>query len=305
MTHIVDPRSPLIKQLAGTHFFGFDGAPCSQRVGFALAEKGILRGRNAPWNSAAAKHLQSDPGTYTFRNVSLIKNHNLTPEYAAIQPNMVVPAVVHDGELHIESMEIIEQLDQWWPENPLLPADPERAQLSNELIEQGKRLHRSIRHVTFNWSLGGAGKINAKLQAQLDSLEQSNSPEQLADFYSRFSSGEIEAETFQQHLHALETGYAEQDARLKSDGRQYLTGETLTAADIIWAIKVLRLVECGYPFAANFPYLAQWYRRICARPAFKDGVLAKNRFFHYAFRAKSGIERLFGGGIRTASQLRA
>ena len=115
-------------------------------------------------------------------NASLIKNHNLTPEYAAIQPNMVVPAVVHDGELHIESMEIIEQLDQWWPGNPLLPANSARTQLSNELVEQGKRLHRSIRHVTFNWSLGAAGKINTKLQAQLNSLEQSNSPEQLADF---------------------------------------------------------------------------------------------------------------------------
>jgi len=75
-------------------------------------------------------------------------------------------------------------------------------------------------------------------------------------------------------LDALETGYGEQDARLKSDGA------TFTAADIIWAIKVLRLVECGYPFATNFPYLAQWYRRVSTRAAFKDGVHAKNRFFH-------------------------
>jgi len=305
MTHIVDPKSPLIKQIVGTHFFGFDGAPCSQRVAFALAEKGVMRGRSVPWNSAAPKHVQSDPGTYTFRNVSLVKNQNLTTEYAAIQPNLVVPALVHDGELHIESMEIIAELDQWWPENPLLPTDPERARLNEELVEEGKRLHKSIRHITFNWSLGPVGKISPELQAQAKSLEQPDSPEQLADFHARFSSGEIEAETFQQHLHALETGYAAQDARLKGDGRQFLTGDTLTAADIIWAIKVLRLVECGYPFAENFPYLAEWYRRVSARPAFKDGVLARNRLFHYAFRAKSRVERLFGGGIRAASQVRA
>ena len=33
-------------QLEGVHLFGFDAAPCSQRVGFALAEKASCAGKN-------------------------------------------------------------------------------------------------------------------------------------------------------------------------------------------------------------------------------------------------------------------
>ena len=136
--------------MKGVHLFGFDGAPSSQRVSAALAEKGLKRGKRVPWQSDATNHVSAESGTYTFRNVSLIKHHNLTEAYAAIQPNMVLPAFVHDGALLVESMDIIDYLDQKWPENPLMPTDPADAQLCQELVEQGKQLHVSIRHMTFN-----------------------------------------------------------------------------------------------------------------------------------------------------------
>ena len=118
MALINSPKSNLIEKLEGVHLFGFDGAPCSQRVSFALAEKGLRRARRVPWQSANPRHLRSERGTYVFRNVSLVTHDNLTEAYADIQPNMVVPALVHDGQLHIESMEIIDYLDQAWPETP-------------------------------------------------------------------------------------------------------------------------------------------------------------------------------------------
>jgi hypothetical protein len=63
-------------------------------------------------------------------------------------------------------------------------------------------------------------------------------------------------------------------------------------------IKVLRLTECGYPFARNFPALAAWYRRIETRPGFQEGVLARNRLFHNVFRLKARVEHLLGVGIQ-------
>ena len=136
-------------------------------------------------------------------------------------------------------------------------------------------------------------------------LEAGDSPEQLSKFYSDLNRNEISRETFTQHLHALESGYAAQEERLTSDNRPFLTGNTFSTADIIWAIKVLRLTECGYPFEKNFPALAAWYRRVEQRPGFQDGVLAKNRFFHTAFRFKARVERLLGVGIQTESQFAA
>ena len=154
MALIDKPSSPLVARLHGIHLFGFDGAPCSQRVSFALAEKGLKRGARVHWADSSADSLSAPSGTYTFRNVSLVKHENMTEAYAAIQPNMVVPALVHDGKLHIESMDIVAYIDKTWPHNPLYPSDPAAADLCQELVEQGKALHVSVRYVTFHWSLG-------------------------------------------------------------------------------------------------------------------------------------------------------
>jgi len=271
MAIIENPPSSLVPQLQGVHMFGFDGAPCSQRVSFALAEKGLLRGKKVPHLSAAAAHLQARDGTYT----------------------------------HIESMDIVAYLDEIRPENPLLPTDPTRAALCDELIELGKSLHVSVRHVTFNWTLGNLAKTDAKTEAEVRRLEQADSPEKLADFYQHFNSDAIAATTFIEHLGKLEQGYGEQNVRLRDSGQPFLTGQTFSAADIIWGIKVLRLYECGYPFASNFPDLAAWFERVRARPGFKDGVMANHRLFHTVFRLKARVEHLFGGGISKSSRAAA
>lgn len=305
MALIDQPSSPLVARLQGIHLFGFDGAPCSQRVSFALAEKGLKRGIRVHWSDASAETLTAPPGTYTFRNVSLVKHENMTEAYAAIQPNMVVPALVHDGKLHIESMDIVAYIDKTWPHNPLYPSDPAAADLCHELVEQGKALHVSVRYVTFHWSLGKIGKTDPATEALITRLQRDGSPERLAEFYAQFNKDQIDEATYAQHLHALEQGYEIQERRLESDGRPYLTGDQFTMADIIWALKVMRLIECGYPLQRNFPLLAQWYARVSRREGFREGVFRKNRFFHYAFRAKAAVENLFGGGIRSASRLAA
>jgi glutathione S-transferase len=294
MVTVANPKSHLPSKLSGFHFFGFDAAPCSQRVSFALAEKGLVRARAVPTFSDAPRDRVAPPGTYIFRPVSLVKHENLTEEYAAIHPDMVVPALVHDGTLHLESMDIVAYVDTALPGGKLIPEDAARRALCDELVELGKSLHVAVRHVTFLWSLGKIGKIDARTLAALRRLERSDSPEQLGEFYARFNNNAISKATFVEHLNALETGYAEQNARLRSDGRPFLTGDTFTIADIIWAIKVLRLTECAYPFERNFPELAAWYARVSDRPGFRQGVMANHRFFHTVFRVKSKLEGLFG-----------
>lgn len=302
MTLIENPASPLVSELEGVHLFGFDLAPCSQRVSFALAEKGLFRERKTHFLDRSRRNLKSSPGGYIFRNVSLIKHDNMTESYAAIQPNLVVPALVHDGRLHIESMDIVAYLDEAWPENPLVPVDPAAAALCHELIEQAKDLHVSIRHVTFHWSLGKIGKTDAKTQATAARLQKEGSTDQLAEFYARFNDDEIDEDEFLGHLRALEAGYAAQEARLRSDGRPFLTGDTFSSADIIWAIKVLRLSECCYPLARNFPLLNRWFEAVRARPGFQDGVIGNHRFFHHAFRFRAAVENLLGMGISSSSR---
>ena len=65
--------------------------------------------------------------TYETAPVHLIKDggHNKRPEYRAVNPQMKVPALVTpNGETLIQSLAIIEYLDETHPLPPLLPRDP-------------------------------------------------------------------------------------------------------------------------------------------------------------------------------------
>jgi maleylacetoacetate isomerase len=65
--------------------------------------------------------------TYETAPVHLIKDggHNKRPEFRAVNPQMRVPALVAPtGEVLIQSLAIIEYLDEIHPEPPLLPKDP-------------------------------------------------------------------------------------------------------------------------------------------------------------------------------------
>lgn len=289
--------STLVPQLSGLHLFGFDGAPCSQRVSFTLAEKGLIRARSVRWGDVSQRACHAPEGRYVFHVVSLIRKDHLTADYAAIQPNMVVPALVHDGRVIIESMDIVDHLDRLFPAPALVPADVQAAALMASLIELGKELHVSVRYVSFHWGLGRLGRIGQAGEARLAELERADSPEKLLDFYRRYNSDAIDEDTYLHHLRALETGWGAQDARLASDGRQFLTGNTLSRADILWAVKVLRIFECGYPFAQRFPALNAWFNRVRARPAFQAGVLGPNLAMHRVFRVKSALTQLLGGGL--------
>jgi maleylacetoacetate isomerase len=64
---------------------------------------------------------------YETTPVHLIKDggHNKRPEFRAINPQMRVPALVTpNGEILIQSLAIIEYLDETHPQPPLLPRDP-------------------------------------------------------------------------------------------------------------------------------------------------------------------------------------
>ena len=59
------------------------------------------------------------------RFVHLLKDggQQHTAEYKALNPQELIPTLVHDGHLITQSLAIIEYLDEIVPEPPLLPRD--------------------------------------------------------------------------------------------------------------------------------------------------------------------------------------
>ncbi|MEH6544173.1 MAG: glutathione S-transferase family protein [Porticoccaceae bacterium] len=299
MAHIHQPLSPIVGKLEGLHLFHFDGAPCAQRVRFALYEKGLVRGREVKFDADDPASCEGETGAWVSRKVSLVKKDHMTEAYRQIHPNLVVPALVHDGALHIESMDIVEYLDEAFGGEPLVPKhNPTLLAEAAALSDLGKALHRSIRFVSFRWGLRGLARLNQKDEQKLRVLlENGEDVEKLISFYEGYDNNTIPNEVYVGHLEKLNESFRSHE-KLLQDGRSFLTGEGLTMADVIWAMKTLRLIECGYPFAQCFPAYYEWFKRVATRRSFQEGVMGKHRFMSKAFQAKAGLEHLLGVGLK-------
>ena len=300
MPLVNDTKSTFAPQLKGLHLFHFDGAPCAQRVRFVLGEKGLRRGRELKFDADSNDAIQGQDGHWVSRSVSLIKKENMTQSYSEIHPNMVVPALVHDGQLVLESMDIIEYLDQTFGGNPFVPTDAAIREETMALVQQAKELHLSLRYVSFRWSLGRLAMLNSKENRNLQKLAaQGNDEENLVSFYDAYSNQGIPQSTFDEHLLKLHKAFNDLDYQL-SDGRKFLMGDTISIADVFWSMKILRLIETGYLFAELHPVLHEWFLRIYKRPAFQTEVMAKNRMLNRVWRSKAALQRTFGKGLHNA-----
>ncbi|CAK1548359.1 unnamed protein product [Leptosia nina] len=86
------------------------------------------------WRVRAALHLKKIP--YEERSVDILhEKAQLTDQYRAINPSQKVPALCIDGATLVESMAIIEYLDETRPEPPLKPPSPLQRARMQEICE--------------------------------------------------------------------------------------------------------------------------------------------------------------------------
>src|ERR1700741_2966900 len=83
--------------------FHHGSSACAAKVRFALAEKML------PWES---------------RYVDILRGEQFAPAYVALNPKAVVPTLVHDGAVIVESTVICEYLEETFPDNPIYPRSP-------------------------------------------------------------------------------------------------------------------------------------------------------------------------------------
>src|SRR5436305_10115536 len=80
------------------------------------------------WNSVQSFKVRvvlTEKGLpWTEHRVELLKFEHLQPDYLALNPNGVVPTLVHDDRLVLESSVICQYLDEVSPAPPLMSADP-------------------------------------------------------------------------------------------------------------------------------------------------------------------------------------
>ncbi len=136
MVQLVDSdiRTREVLGWKGVHVLHYLGSSCSQKLRIFLNLKGIA------WES----HV-----------VDLMTNENFRPWFLGINPRGLVPVLVHDGAVHIESNDIIQYLEKTFPEPKLIPAGHENEVAA--LLKHEDDLHLDLRTLSFRFVFAPPG----------------------------------------------------------------------------------------------------------------------------------------------------
>jgi len=239
----------------GVHILHFMGSSCSQKLRIFLNLKGIS------WES---------------HHIDLPANENFRPWFLGINPRGLVPVLVHNGAVHIESNDIITYLERTYPIPKLIPAGHENEVAA--LLRHEDDLHFDLRTLSFRFVFAPPGP--PKSAAALQSYA-ANGSGTVQGFIDRDKQVQIEY-----WERAAREGFTDQEARVSARkfrtefgaldqrlARQpYLMGEVLSVLDIAWLIYAHRLSLAGYPFKRLHPHVFAWKERLAARPEFAKEI---------------------------------
>lgn len=240
----------------GVHVFHFFLSSCSQKLRIFLNLKGI------DW--------QPHP-------IDLSKSENLTAWFLGINPRGLLPVLVHDGAVHIESNDIITYLDRVFPKTKLIP-DGHESEVAT-LLKHEDELHMDLRGLSFRFVFAPPGppKSPEVLEiyatagtASVGGKDDHAKLNEQIDFWKAYAEHGYTDDAARKSAQTFRRAFDELDRRLA--GHPYLLGDKLTVLDIAWFIYVNRLMLAGYPLARLHPRLGAWFADLLARPEFAKEI---------------------------------
>jgi len=233
------------------HHYAF--STCSQKVRVVLAEKGI---------------------DFVSHEVDLIAGGQHDPEYVKLNPKHVVPTLVHDGRVLVESSLIIAYLDDAFAEPPMRPADAlGRYRVGRWLRRVDDAVHVAAPTVTF--AIGPRPfLLQQPAVVREANIEQIPDPHDRALRRSVLEHG-VAAPEFAGALAV----FIEMLVRMESElaDQPWLSGAGFGLADATVLPYVLRLEHLAMdPLLASTtrPAVADWLARVKARPSYATAVEA-------------------------------
>jgi glutathione S-transferase len=190
------------------------------------------------------------------------------PEYKAIHPGAMVPALVHDGHTITESTVIMEYLDDAFPSPALLPTDPYgRAVARLWLKEVDEHVHPATVTVTFALAFRRflARKTPDELEAHLRALPDPDVREA-----RRLAITHGLDEHARSAVRRLDALFARMEDALTGD---FLAGG-YSLADAAVTPYVLRAQMLGMAklWTDRRPRVAAWLERVRARPSWDQAI---------------------------------
>jgi glutathione S-transferase len=220
---------------------------CSRKARLGLKEKGV------PYQSH-------------YMNLGKFEHH--TPEYLKINPNGIVPSLVHDGKIVIESGVINEYVDDVFPDrNPLRPADPHARAKMRVLAKMADEYALPATRVP-TWTRTKQAQLKAMSEAEFDKVIRETP---LVDHQIKmkalkgagFTDKEVEESNGR-----MQFVYDRCEQAL-AEGGPWLVGEQFTLADIALLPYVDAFRGPRPELMGSHPRVKEWFERCMARPAVK------------------------------------
>jgi len=163
---VTDPEATLV-------LYDAPGSPCARRVRIVLLEKGLR------WET---------------RLVDLTRMEQKRPDYLALNPNGVVPTLLHGDRVLYESNVITEYLDETFPGPRLYPVDPwERAQAKMwQAFELA--MAKEFRPLMYLRIIGPLDRLRPRDEVLADARRSTDDPAHL-DWIQRVYDGTVVTET--------------------------------------------------------------------------------------------------------------
>ncbi|MEO3386693.1 glutathione S-transferase family protein [Mesorhizobium sp. CAU 1741] len=225
---------------------------CSQKVRLVLAEKQL------DWEG---------------KSINFGKAEHLTPDYLKLNPNGVVPTLVHDGDPIIESSVITEYLDEAFPDHPVRPKDFKalaHMRAWRQYIDEVPT--PSIRPISFN-------TFFVPIWSRMSEEEFWDYTERLPlrkHFYRKMGRSGFSPQEIEESLDRLAQALARMEDALQRS--RFLAGDQYTLADVNMTPTVVRLEDCGRTdLWDRLPRVADWYERIKARQNFDIAYMPGSR----------------------------
>ncbi|WP_417524453.1 glutathione S-transferase family protein [Marinovum sp.] len=237
---------------------------CSQRVRFALHTKGQ---------------------GFTEHKLDLFAGDQLKPAYLAINPNGVVPALVHDGAPVIDSVVILEYLEDILPDaSPLRPTDPvEIARMRAMMRFIDEVPTPAIRIPSYN--LAFLPHFRSMTEAEFQALADSKPLRR--EFLLKMGRTGFPKADMDEALGRLQRGVDRMAGWLEESGGPWIMGADLSLVDIAIMPVIVRMADINLDHMwADKPAIADWLDAIRDTPAFRatyyHGSLLTEKYPHLA-----------------------
>lgn len=195
--------------------------------------------------------------------VELLKFQHLQRDYLALNPNGVVPTLVHDGRVVVESSVICQYLDEVFPEPALMPRDLyARARARTWLKISDEIAHPALRQLSFE-------RLYRPLLAQmqpkeLESLLARHPNPIRAQKFRSASTGARDDAAIEEATASVRVFLSRMDREL--NGNEWLGGEQYSLADVAMAPFVERLEHLGmWNLINSYPEAARWSKEMMGR----------------------------------------